>query len=162
MALGAFGEWRSLSQVQILSSLPYERPGFPGLLLLAGLSPQAALTRLTPTLTPTQVIYRVTGLANLSGTDRYVTNANVANWAQAHAGLTFTHTGIAAGDKFPDALASGPYLAKDHGTLLLSPLFGPLPPVIGAIITSNQAAVQHVTFIACIEPVIGQVKALLP
>ena len=63
----------------------------------------------------------VTGLANLSGADRYVTNANVANWAKANAGLTFTHTGLATGDKFPDALASGPYLAKDDGILLLEP-----------------------------------------
>jgi hypothetical protein len=33
---------------------------------------------------------------------------------------------------------------------------------MAAEITANQAAVQHVTFIAMIEPVIGQVKALLP
>jgi hypothetical protein len=39
---------------------------------------------------------------------------------------------------------------------------GPLPPVIGAIITANRASVQKVTFIAMIKPVIGQVKALLP
>ena len=30
---------------------------------------------------------RVAGLANLSGANRYVTNANVANWAKANAGL---------------------------------------------------------------------------
>jgi beta propeller repeat protein len=104
----------------------------------------------------------VSGLANLSGADRYVTNKNVAQWGKDHAGLLFTHIGLATGDKFPDALASGPYLKADHGILLLSPLTGPLPPVIAAIITANQAAVQHVTFIACIEPVIGQVKACLP
>ena len=52
----------------------------------------------------------VTGLANLSGTDRYVTNRNVAHWAKDNAGLAFTHIGLATGDKFPDALASGPYL----------------------------------------------------
>jgi len=104
----------------------------------------------------------VSGLANLSGADRYVTNANVATWAKTNAGLAFTHTAFATGDKFPDALASGPYLAADDGILLLSPLNGPLPPVIGALITTNATSVQHVTFIACIEPVIGQVKALLP
>ena len=104
----------------------------------------------------------VAGLANLSGADRYVTNTNVAAWAKANAGLSFMHTGIATGDKFPDALASGPYLAKDDGILLLSPLAGPLPPSAGALITANAIAVQHVTFIAMIEPVIGQVKALLP
>jgi predicted nuclease of predicted toxin-antitoxin system len=104
----------------------------------------------------------VTGVANLSGTDRYYTDANVATWSIANAGLTFTHTGFATGDKFPDALASGPYLAKDDGILLLSPLNGPLPAVIAGVIITNAAAVQHVTFIACIEPVIEQVKALLP
>ncbi len=98
---------------------------------------------------------------NLSGADRYFTNANVAKWAQAYAGLTFTHTAFATGDKFPDALASGPYLAKDGGLLLLSPLNGSVPTPIGAVLSANKAAVQHLTYIACIEPVIGQVKALL-
>jgi hypothetical protein len=104
----------------------------------------------------------VTGLANLSGTDRYATDANVANWGKTNAGLLFTHTGLATGDKFPDALASGPYLALDDGILLLSPLSGPLPAVISALITANGASVQKVSFIAMIEPVVGQVKALLP
>jgi putative cell wall-binding protein len=104
----------------------------------------------------------VTGLANLSGADRYDTNARVAAWAKNNAGLSFAHLGIATGDKFPDALASGPYLAKEDGILLLSPLLGPLPALVAAQITANAAAVQHVTFIAMIEPVIGQVKALLP
>ena len=70
----------------------------------------------------------VTGLANLSGADRYATNANVAAWGKNNASLLFTHIGIATGDKFPDALAAGPYLAADDGLLLLSPLNGPLPP----------------------------------
>ena len=104
----------------------------------------------------------VTGVGNLSGANRYVTNANVATWAETNAGLSFIHTGISTGDKFPDALAAGPYLAKDKGILLLSPLAGPLPANIGAVITANAAAVQHVTFIAMIEPVVSQVKALLP
>jgi Tol biopolymer transport system component len=104
----------------------------------------------------------VTGLANLSGADRYYTNRNVAEWSHSTAGLLFTHIGIATGDKFPDALAAGPYLAKDGGILLLSPLNGPLPTCIGAEITANRAAVCKVSFIACVEPVISQVKALLP
>jgi putative cell wall-binding protein len=100
--------------------------------------------------------------ANLSGADRYATNANVANWAKANAGLTFTHTAIATGDKFPDALAAGPYLAKDGGVLLLSPLYGPVQAPVVAVLAANASAVQHFTFIAMVEPVIGQVKALLP
>jgi putative cell wall-binding protein len=101
-------------------------------------------------------------LSNLSGADRYATNRNVAEWAKNNAGLTFTHLAIATGDKFPDALASGPYLAKDGGTLLLSPLYGPLQAVTGAEITANRAAVCRVSFIACSEPVKVQVKARLP
>jgi len=104
----------------------------------------------------------VAGLTNCSGTDRYVTNAKVATWAASNAGLSFTHTALATGDKFPDALAAGPYLAADDGTLLLSPLTGPLPSVIGNLITAKRTEVQQVTYVACIEPVIGQVKALLP
>jgi len=104
----------------------------------------------------------VVGLANLSGGDRYITNANLATWAKNNAGLTFAHTGFATGDKFPDALAAGPYLARDAGTLLLSPLLGPVPAPVSAALTANRTIVDYVTFIACIEPVIGQVKALLP
>jgi Tol biopolymer transport system component len=104
----------------------------------------------------------VTRVGSCSGVNRYATNVMVADWATANAGLTFAHTGIATGDKFPDALASGPYLAKDGGILLLSPLLGPLQPVTGALISANRSAVQRVTFIAMVEPVIGQVKALLP
>ena len=104
----------------------------------------------------------VTGVGNLSGGDRYQTNRNVAEWAKNNAGLSFTHLAIATGEKFPDALAAGPYLASERGTLLLSPLYGPLPAVIAAEITANAAATWHVSYIAMIEPVIGQVKALLP
>jgi hypothetical protein len=101
-------------------------------------------------------------VGNCSGADRYFTNANVAAWANTYAGLTFAHTAIATGDKFPDALAAGPYLARDGGILLLSPLAGPVQAPISATLTANKTAVQHVSFIAMIEPVIGQVKALAP
>jgi putative cell wall-binding protein len=104
----------------------------------------------------------VTGLANLSGSDRYYTNANVAEWGATNGYLSFGHVGIATGDKFPDALASGPYLALDGGILLLSPLYGPLPPCIAAEIDANASDVHKVTFIAMIEPVISQVKVVLP
>ncbi len=104
----------------------------------------------------------VTGLANLSGADRYATNVNVAEWAVAHAGLSFFHLGIVTGDKFPDALAAGPYLAQQRGIVLLSPLLGPLPGVVAAEISGNAGEVRRVSFMGMIEPVIGQVKALLP
>ncbi|MBN1629533.1 MAG: cell wall-binding repeat-containing protein [Thermoleophilia bacterium] len=104
----------------------------------------------------------ITGIGNLSGADRYYTNAKVAIWAKASAGLSYAHIGIATGDKFPDALASGPYLAKDNGLLFLSPLTGPWPAAVGAVILANRADVQHVSFIAMIEPVITLVKGMLP
>jgi outer membrane protein assembly factor BamB/putative cell wall-binding protein len=104
---------------------------------------------------------QITGVANLSGADRYHTNANIATWAKANAGLTLAHTGIATGDKFPDALAAGPYLAKDGGLLLLSPVYGPFPAPAGAVIAGNLSEVTHVSFLAMIEPVAMQVKAVL-
>jgi SpoIID/LytB domain protein len=104
----------------------------------------------------------VQSLANLSGADRYYTCSNVAAWAQTNAGLSYSHLGIATGNKFPDALAAGPYLALDNGTLLLSPLNGPLPAASAASISANSGSIGQVTFIAMIEPVISQVKALLP
>jgi lysophospholipase L1-like esterase len=104
----------------------------------------------------------VTKLGNLSGDNRYDTNRRVAEWARANAGLTFVHTAFATGDKFPDALACGPYLAADRGILLLSPLQGPVPDPVASALSAEASAVQHVSFIACIEPVIGQVLALLP
>ena len=104
----------------------------------------------------------VNGLANLSGANRYVTNHNVAVWGIAYAGLAFDHEALATGDKFPDALASGPYLARDRGILLLSPLLGPLPEPARSLISAYRSTIQRFSFIAMIEPVVGQVKALLP
>ena len=104
----------------------------------------------------------VTSLANLSGSDRYYTNANVATWAETNAGLSFAHTAFATGDKYPDALAAGPYLALADGILLLSPLSGPVPDVISAPLAANRADVEELAFIACIEPVISLVRGLLP
>jgi putative cell wall-binding protein len=103
----------------------------------------------------------VTGLANLSGADRYHTNRNVAEWAELNAGLSFAHVGIATGNKFPDAVAAGPYLAQGGGILLLSPLEGPLPASIRAVLAANDGDIQRTSFIAMIRPVTSQVKTLL-
>jgi hypothetical protein len=104
----------------------------------------------------------VEGGGNCSGADRYSTCANVAQWGKLCAGLTFTHTGLVTGDKFPDALAAGPCLGKDNGILLLAPLYGPLPAPVGALLSANAADVRRFSLIAVLEPVIGQVKGLLP
>lgn len=104
----------------------------------------------------------ITGLANLSGVDRYDTNSRVAAWGEAFGGLAFTHTGMATGDKFPDALASGPYLAQHNGILLLSPLAGPLPDLIAETISGHRDVIEYFSFIAMVDPVVSDVKALLP
>ncbi len=88
----------------------------------------------------------VTALANLSGADRYATNSNVAEWSKNNAGLQFTHLAMATGDKFPDALAAGPYLALDGGIVLLTTPAG-VPAPIAATITAHAAEVTNVDFI---------------
>ena len=53
------------------------------------------------------------------GADAYQTAALLAQYGLKH-GLSFTHTVLATGGSFPDALCVGPYLAKDKGMLLLT------------------------------------------
>ncbi len=98
---------------------------------------------------------------NLSGADRYYTNANVAKWAQAYAGLTYTHTGFATGDKFPDALAAGPYLAQRRGILLLT---GPstVPPAISTAIAAHVSEIQSISLIGLGSPATWQLALLAP
>jgi N-acetylmuramoyl-L-alanine amidase len=55
-------------------------------------------------------------------------------------------------------LAAGPYLALDKGVLLLSPLAGPLPTGVRDLIEANSGSVARLSFIAMIEPVVGQAK----
>jgi len=102
-----------------------------------------------------------TGLANLSGKDRYQTNINVAEWEKQYGDLSFAHLGLATGDKFPDALTAGPALATLGGILLITPLTS-LDPRIAGEITVHKAEVLRFYHIAMIEPVLGQVRALLP
>ena len=104
----------------------------------------------------------VTGIGNLSGGDRYQTNRNLVGWAREHGGLSFQHAGFATGDKFPDALAAGPYLAKDAGILLLAPLYGPLPAGIRAEFAAHAGEVEHTSFFACLTGVQNQVRGLVP
>jgi hypothetical protein len=104
----------------------------------------------------------ITGVGNLSGRDRYQTNRNLVGWAREHAGMSFQHAGFATGDKYPDALAAGPYLARDAGMLLLAPLLGPLPPGIRAEFAAHAGEVEHTSFFACLTGVQNQVKGLVP
>jgi hypothetical protein len=103
----------------------------------------------------------VTCVANFSGGDRYQTNANAAKWAQANAGLSFTRLAFATGDKFPDALAAGPYLAREGGILLLT---GPasVPPAISTTIVAHVSEVQTISFIGLGSTATWQLCWFLP
>ncbi len=57
---------------------------------------------------------------SIAGTNRFDTAAKVAEVAQA-AGLTDFRMWLATGSTFPDALAAGPTIAANGGTLLLVP-----------------------------------------
>jgi hypothetical protein len=103
----------------------------------------------------------VAGLANLSGSDRYLTNASVAQWGVDNAGLLFTHLGMTTGQNFPDTLAAGPYLALDDGTVLLTTSAG-VPPPVADTISAHGAEVERVTFIGLSSTAIWQVWPLLP
>jgi N-acetylmuramoyl-L-alanine amidase len=103
----------------------------------------------------------VTALANLSGTDRYGTNCNVAQWGQDNAGLVFTHLAVTTGQNFPDALAAGPYLALDDGILLLTTPTA-VPPPIAATLAAHAAEVEKVDFIGLGSVAIWQVWPFLP
>ena len=129
-------------------------------------SAAAALTDLGITKAPKLGTYAtlplgVTGVGNLSGDNRYFTNLNVANWAKDNAGLTFARLGIATGDKFPDALASGPYLAQNGGLLLLTrPSL--VPTTISETMLANGPEVQRISFIGIAPTTIWQLFLFLP
>jgi putative cell wall-binding protein len=103
----------------------------------------------------------VSGVANLSGADRYATNANVAEWARTNSGLSFTHLGVCTGEKFPDALAAGPYLALDDGILLLTKSSG-VPPATATTLKAHAAEAQRVDYIGLAGSTVLQFWPYLP
>ena len=150
-------------RVQIQGSDPCRYRAGSGVVCVYGVAQAQVTERVSVASDGTAVLPGgVTGEGNLSGTDRYQTNMRVAGWAVDHGGLSPQHSGIATGNKFPDALASGPYLARHFGILLLSPLTGPLPTPIEQILVDNASKIDYFTFLAMIEPVVGQVKSILP
>lgn len=93
------------------------------------------------------------------GTDRYDTCARIAEYALSQ-GLSYSHLVVTTGEKFPDALASGPFLALDGGMLLLTPLSG-LSGYTSAAISAHAAEIEQVDFIGLRGTVIEQVLDLL-
>jgi putative cell wall-binding protein len=98
-------------------------------------------------------------LTHVVGSDRYDTSAKIAEYA-ATEGLSFAHLAVATGDNFPDALAAGPYLARDGGIVLLVQSKG-VPAPISALLLDRSAAIDAVDFIGLTPMVVGQVKLLL-
>jgi SpoIID/LytB domain protein len=93
------------------------------------------------------------------GADRYDTCARIAEYAVTQ-GFSYAHLALTTGEKFPDALACGPYLALDKGVLLLTPLAG-LSGYTAAAISAHAAEIGHVDFVGLRGTVIQQVLDLL-
>jgi putative cell wall-binding protein len=98
-------------------------------------------------------------LTHLVGSDRYDTSAKVAEYAAAE-GLSYAHLAVVTGDNFPDALAAGPYLARDGGIVLLVQSKS-VPAPISSLLLARAGAIGAVDFIGLTPTVIGQVKLLL-
>ncbi|MCL5734533.1 MAG: cell wall-binding repeat-containing protein, partial [Actinobacteria bacterium] len=93
------------------------------------------------------------------GEDRYDTCARIADYALG-LGLSFSQVGVAPGDKFPDALAAGPYLAKSGGILLLTKSSA-VPAATSRELLGHAEEVQMVTYFGLDAAVTGQVRLLL-
>jgi len=103
----------------------------------------------------------VPGLAldHIVGADRYDTSAKIAEYAAAK-GLSYGHLALAIGEDFPDALAAGPYLAKDRGIILLTRRAG-VPAAIASVLLERADAVGTVDFIGLEPAATRPVKLLL-
>ena len=98
-------------------------------------------------------------LTHLVGVDRFDTSAKVAECA-ATEGLSYAHLAVVTGDNFPDALAAGPYLARDGGVVLLVQSES-VPAPISSLLLARAEAVGAVDFIGLTPTVVEQVKLLL-
>lgn len=93
------------------------------------------------------------------GVDRYDTCAKIAEYGLTQ-GMSFTHLAVTTGEKFPDALASGPFLALDGGTLLLTPSTS-LSPYTAASVTGHKAEIDRLDFIGLGNTIRGKILDLL-
>jgi hypothetical protein len=83
------------------------------------------------------------------GTDSYDTAALIVRYAVTH-GSTFTHTAIASGATFADALVCSAYLALDGGVLILAKDGTPPAPLL-SVLSANMVDVRMLDFIALPE-----------
>lgn len=93
------------------------------------------------------------------GTDRYHTSSKVAELAIAE-GMYHQALALTTGDDFPDALAAGPYLAREGGVLLLTRSIT-VPTQVGSFVVDKAESLARVSFIGLSPQLIAQVKLLL-
>ncbi len=96
----------------------------------------------------------------LVGVDRYDTCGKIADYARGF-GMSYSHIGLATGQNFPDALAAGPFLAADHGILLLTGTLS-VPVSTQSRVGINRAVIEQAVFIGLSDGVINVVKGLMP
>jgi len=95
----------------------------------------------------------------LVGADRYDTSARVAELAVAE-GMSHRVVGLTTGEDFPDALAAGPYLAKEGGVLLLVRSKA-VPAPVASLLLGSAESIETVSFIGLAPAVTAQVRLLL-
>ncbi len=100
-----------------------------------------------------------TVIARFAGVDRYDTCARIVEYGLKQ-GLNFSHLAVTTGEKFPDALASGPYLALDGGTLLLTPASG-ASLYTAASLAAHKAEIDRLDFIGLGGTAIRQIVDLV-
>ena len=83
------------------------------------------------------------------GADAYQTAALLAQYGLKH-GLSFTHTALATGESFADALCAGPYLAKDKGMLLLTSN-DEVPPATAGLLNAQSTHIHTLDVIGLPE-----------
>jgi hypothetical protein len=93
------------------------------------------------------------------GTDRYHTCAMIAEYGLTQ-GMSFSHLAVTTGEKFPDALASGPFLALDGGILLLTPSTG-ISPYTAAVLAAHKAEIGRLDFIGLGGTIIGKILNII-
>jgi len=98
-------------------------------------------------------------LEYIVGVDRYDTSAKIAEYAAAQ-GLSYSYLAMATGEKFPDGLAAGPYIAKNRGIIVLTQSTG-VPAPIFSLLMARADAVENVAFVGLEPATIKMLKMLL-
>jgi hypothetical protein len=92
---------------------------------------------------------RLDAVETQAGTGALDTASLIVRYAADH-GCDFTHTAIASGDTFPDALVAASYLSLDRG-ILIPATSGQIPSSLASILNANLADVRRLDFIALPE-----------